>query len=75
MAYAQVGRTGKAAAEIDQLLAIAPACGSHVIADLQKRNVHPHVIQTVVDGLNDPGLVVDGSAPDEGSRASAAERS
>jgi hypothetical protein len=38
-----------------------------VIADLQKRNVHPDVIQTIVDGLRNAGLAVDGSPMRKGS--------
>jgi TolB-like protein len=61
MAYAQVGRTEEADAEVDQILAIDPAYGDHVIADLQKRNVHPDLIRAVVDGLKKAGLEAGGS--------------
>ena len=61
MAYAQLGRTEEADAEVGQILAIAPAYGDHVIADLQKRNVHPDLIRAVVDGLKKAGLKVEGS--------------
>ena len=33
------------------------AYGDHVIADLQKRNVHPDSIHAVVDGLKRNGVV------------------
>jgi adenylate cyclase len=61
MAYARLGRTDEADAEVDQILAIDPAYGDHVIADLQKRNVHPDLIRAVVDGLRKAGLTVPGS--------------
>jgi adenylate cyclase len=61
MAYAQLGRTEEADAEVGQILAIDPAYGDHVIADLQKRNVHPDLIRAVVDGLKKAGLEADGS--------------
>jgi tetratricopeptide (TPR) repeat protein len=74
MAYAQVGRTEEAAAEVARILAIDPAYGNHVSEDLKKRNVHPDVIQAVVDGLRSAGLVVSGSRLRKGSRASADQR-
>ncbi|MGZ9020618.1 MAG: hypothetical protein ACXW3S_11800 [Rhodoplanes sp.] len=73
MAYAQVGQRREAAAEIDQIVAIDPAYDNHAIADLQKRNLHPDLIKTVIDGLRDAGLAVSGSLSREDPQASAEE--
>jgi TolB-like protein len=61
MAYAQLGQTKQADAEIGRALAIDPAYGDHAIADLQKTNLHPDIIRAVVDGLKKAGLTVEGS--------------
>jgi tetratricopeptide (TPR) repeat protein len=71
MAHARLGQTREASAEVARISAIDPAYGNHVTADLQKRNVHPDLIETVVEGLRTAGLAVDGSPPREDSRASA----
>lgn len=71
MAYARLGQTQEATAELARILAIDPVYGNHVIADLQKRNLHPDLIETVVDGLRAAGLAVDGSPTPEDSQASA----
>ncbi len=67
MAYAQLGRTEEADSEVEEILAIDAAYGDHVIADLQKRNVHADLIHVVVDGLRKAGLTVDGSLTLKGS--------
>jgi adenylate cyclase len=59
MAYAQLGRAEEAQEAVDEMLAIDPAYGEHVVADLHKRNVHPDLIKVVVDGLERAGLKVD----------------
>jgi TolB-like protein len=71
MAYAGLGRMQEAAGEVARILAIDPAYGSHVIADLKERNVDPDLIQAVVDGLTEAGLAIDGSARREHPQASA----
>ncbi len=58
MAYAALARTKEATTEVDRIVAIDPDYGSHVIADLQKRNVHPDLIEAVVEGLKKAGLAV-----------------
>jgi adenylate cyclase len=58
MAYGQLGRTEDASAAISKILAIDPAYGDHLIADLKKRNVHPDLARAVVDGLRKAGLAV-----------------
>jgi adenylate cyclase len=71
IAYAKVGRTQEAAVEVARILEIDPDYGSHVTADLKKRNVHPDLIQAMVEGLIVSGLTVDESPRREASQASA----
>ena len=41
-----------------RILEIDPAYAGHIVEDLEKRNIHPHLIPIVVDGLRDAGLPV-----------------
>jgi adenylate cyclase len=67
MAYGRLGRMREAAAEVDRILAIDPAYGVHVVADLEKRNLHPDLIEAVVDGLESAGLAIARSPTRTGS--------
>lgn len=58
MAYGQLGRRQDAKAAIGEIRAIDPAYGDHLIADIEKRNVHPDLVRAVVDGLRKAGLAV-----------------
>jgi adenylate cyclase len=71
IAYAKLGHTQEAAVEVARILEIDPAYGRHVTADLKKRNVHPDIIQAVVEGLIASGLAVDDSPSRENAQASA----
>jgi TolB-like protein len=67
MAHAQLGQMHEADAAVKKILAIDPRYGDHVRTDLEKRNLHPDLIQAVVDGLRKAGLAVDGKPPLERS--------
>ncbi len=56
MALAQLGRNDEARLAVDRLLAIDPAFGAHVWADLERRNLRRDLIQMVVEGLRMAGL-------------------
>ena len=57
---ARRGLSEEAAAALDKILAIDPQYGDRVFTDLEKRNLHPDLIRTVVDGLRKAGLAVNG---------------
>jgi tetratricopeptide (TPR) repeat protein len=61
MALAQLGRTVEARAAVDQVLAIDPAYGDKVVADLENRNVYPALIGIIAAGLRKAGLPVNGA--------------
>jgi len=67
MAYARLDLTEQAAAEVGRIVAIDPAYGDRVIADLRKRNLHPNLIRVVVDGLEKAGLAAEASPRRAGS--------
>lgn len=64
MASARLGLTREAEAAVNRILAIVPDYGDRVVADLEMRNLHPDLIDIVVDGLRDAGL----PAPERPSR-------
>jgi len=55
-AAAHLGLTDEAQEAIQAVLKIDPAYGDHAIADLTARNVHPSIVEAVVDGLRKAGL-------------------
>ncbi len=66
LAYAGLGQEQEAAAAVKKILAFDPQYGDHVFADLEKRNLHPDLIQIVVDGLRKAGLAVNGKPSVQG---------
>jgi tetratricopeptide (TPR) repeat protein len=58
MAHAQLGQAKEADAEVKEILKIDPAYGDTVVADLKRHNVHPDIIQAVLEGLRKAGLNV-----------------
>ena len=58
MAHAQLGQAKEADAEVREVLKIDPAYGRNVVVDLKKHNVHPAIIQAVLEGLRKAGLNV-----------------
>jgi TolB-like protein/Tfp pilus assembly protein PilF len=58
MAYAQLGHAQQADAEVREILRIDPFYGDNVIADLKRRNIHPDIIQAIVEGLQKAGMKV-----------------
>jgi hypothetical protein len=58
MAYAQLGRKEEAAAAVTRILELDPTYPNHVTYDLEKRNVHPELIQVIIKGLQNAGLSV-----------------
>lgn len=46
----------EAEAAIGRILAIDPTYGDHVVADLERRNLHPDLIRILLDGLRRAGL-------------------
>jgi adenylate cyclase len=67
MAYAALDQEQEAAAALKSILAIDAQYGDHIYADLAKRNLHPDLIQVVVDGLRKAGLAVTGKPSLQGS--------
>ncbi|MFI0847892.1 hypothetical protein [Mesorhizobium sp. IMUNJ 23232] len=56
MAAAQLGRTEEATRAVKHILAHDPSYGDHVVADMEKRSLHPDLARMVVDGLRKAGL-------------------
>lgn len=56
VAAAEVGNHGEATEAVRQMLVLDTGFGDHVVADLESRNVHPDLINIVVDGLRKAGL-------------------
>lgn len=52
----RLGLAEQARAALNSLIALSPDYGSMVVADLERRNVHPDIISVVVEGLQDAGL-------------------
>jgi len=67
MTHAQLGQMQEAATEIQEILKIDPAYGDDVVVDLQKHNVYPDLIRTVVAGLRKAGLKGGAIVADRGS--------
>lgn len=53
---AKLGRTGEADAALKSLLKLDPGYGQMVVRDLQERNLHPDLIETITAGLREAGL-------------------
>lgn len=58
MAAAQLGLSDEATAALEGIAGLYPDYGEEVIADLEKRNVHPTIIVMAVEGLAKAGLDV-----------------
>ena len=58
IAHARLGNAADAAAAVDRVLAIDPAYGDLVRADMTRRNLRPELIDAIVDGLRLAGLAV-----------------
>jgi adenylate cyclase len=56
IAYAGLGKRDEAAAEVKQVLALAPGYGDYVRDDLAKRNIDPGLVAAIIDGLGKAGL-------------------
>ena len=52
----RLGLSDQATAALDSLIALSPDYGSSVVADLERRNLHPDIISVVVEGLKDAGF-------------------
>lgn len=61
MAHARLGNMEEAAAAVQRILAIEPAYGDHVRQDMARRNLHPELIETIIEGLRLAGLEVPAS--------------
>ena len=55
-AAARLGRGDEAAAAVAAVLAVDPAYGEHVHADLKSRSLAPGLIRVIVEGLAEAGL-------------------
>ena len=53
VAAARLGLSDEAAAVAGRVLAIDPDYFAHIAEDLQRRNLHPELIQAIIDGLGD----------------------
>ncbi len=58
MALAELGKVVDAQDAVSRILAIAPNYGEEVVADLEKRNIHPRIIAAVIQGLRKAGLEI-----------------
>lgn len=58
IASAQLGMTEEAMRAVDRILEISPTYGEIVVKDLEKRNIHPLLISSIVDGLRKAGLAI-----------------
>lgn len=58
MIYGQTGRKTEAVQEVGEILRLDPRYGEKVVAELERRNIHPAIIGKIVDGLQKAGLPV-----------------
>jgi len=63
LAYGQLGRAKEAHDAVGRILAIAPDYGGRVVDDLRRRNLHPDLIEAIVEGLARAGLEVTAGVP------------
>ena len=56
IAAAKLGRAAAADAAVSRILSIDPMYSDHLVTDLTARNVHPELIDKVVEGLRAAGL-------------------
>lgn len=56
IAYAKTGQAELAKHSLQRILALEPNFAAEAVADLRARNLHPSLIQTMVEGLGAAGL-------------------